>query len=182
MNIDVTYIADIERLIKDSFYSPNAYYDASTSGQDIVFGLTRWDNLNAGPYWPGTANSNRNLQGGVNLNIRAEANDKIRLRTESLSAGFKYQCFIQSITCYYANMTVTGHKCDAVAAALQATADAPTPSQSFDDYWELTVGDKTGTDQCTIHFSIFDSNATRIGGFSTYLYASWPGASTYSIS
>ncbi|RDU98673.1 AidA/PixA family protein [Trinickia dinghuensis] len=181
MNIDVTYIPNLEGIFQSSLFSATSYYNASVAGQGLVFGLTRSSNENAGPYWPGYPNTASNNQGGVNLNIRVQPNDKVRLRTNSLTAGFKYQCFIQSIALYEKSITASAHKCEAIPATSRTTTGAVAVTQVFDDYWELTVGDKLGYEQCTINFSIFDSNATRIGGFFTYLYVNWPGESPYSI-
>lgn len=181
MNIDVTYIADIERLIKNSLFSSTDYYNASSTGEGMIFGLTRWGNLNAGPYVPGSNNTQSNLQGGADLNIRANAGDTIRLRTNSLTIGFQHQCFIQKVECFNGTVAVTAHRCDPIPA-LQEASGAPLPTQGFDDYWELTVGEKNSNDQCRLKFSIFDSNSTRVGGFLTYLYVVWPGVSPYSIS
>lgn len=182
MNIDVVYIPNVEGLIKNSLVSATSYPNAAgSSAQNLVFGLTRWNNLNAGPYWPGYQNSARTCQGGDNLNIRAQPSDKIRLRTASSTLGFRYQCFIQSIAFYEHSITATTHQCEAITSSTQDSTGSATPSSTVDDYWELTVGEKTGVEQCTINFAVFDSNATRVGGFSTYLYVNWPGESPYSI-
>lgn len=182
MNVDVIYIPNLEGLIESSLISATSYYNATAAGHGIIFGLTRWDNVNAGNYWPGCANTALTYQGGNNLNIRVEANDKIRLRTTSLTDGFRYQCFIQSITLYEHSITAATHKCEAVPSGFQDATQAAASTQAFDDYWELTVGDKIGYEQCTINFAVFDSNATRVGGFYTCLYVNWPGQTQYSIS
>jgi hypothetical protein len=183
--IDITIVADPVAVIRDNpVASTSTAVALKNAGKGYVFGVTPWNDVNSGTYVPYyTYNDGQdNAEGGFALDIKAEIQDTIRWRMISLTAGFEYQCFIQSFhfTSGAAVISSLGPKTEAVSCAVQAADGTVTAKQIQDYYWETAVAAK-GSAAYNLLFSIFDSNSNRVGIFTVDPYIEVPGKSRYSL-
>lgn len=182
--IDITFVTDPVAIIRDHPIASNSTPIAlKNKGKGYVFGLTYWNDVNFGTYYPGYVDSQDNNEGGFALDINAAIKDTIRWRMVSLSSGFEYQCFIQSFTLSFGAgvMSSWGHKADAVSLPFRNEDGTVIAKQDKDCYWETTV-DALGDAGYDIIFSIFDSNGMRVGIFSVDPYVQIPGTHRYALS
>ncbi|ARP85021.1 AidA/PixA family protein [Bordetella genomosp. 9] len=184
--IDITIVVDPVAIIRDHTISSNSSpITLKNYGRGYVFAMTYWNDVNFGTYsgHPDNYGNNDNNEGGYALDIKAEIQDTIRWRMTSLTAGFEYQCFIQSFRYAFGATVISTMKpkIEAVPGPVQNADGSVVAKQVQDYYWETTVVAQ-GSAGYDVIFSIFDSTGHRVGIFTIDPYIEVPGKSRYALS
>jgi hypothetical protein len=177
--IDATIVVDVEATIRDTpNMSSGGYPIPTTLGKGDVFVTTQWNDVNFGLCAGGLISATQVMrEGGYNLDIKAEINDRIRWRATSLAGGFGYQVYIQSFTAVAGNIllpTAKQHLMDAVPLPAQDASGNVFSIPGHDFYWETTIT-AAGYSAYHVSFAIFDSMGGRVGGFTVDPVIDVPG-------